>query len=180
MAPKPIIRPGPTAAGPPGWEEKQKERLSSVATQSSSGETGGGSHGRSSSTQSAVIDGVERDDKGVPIVDQETGQLSHQPVEYQQDPPKEAHVSLAGKIKSKFHKVGEKLAFVPPRDAEAGVSTQVSTVVGISSDGFKLTFPCFVAHRMPPPCLNDLSAKDPVHFHTDYPRITRILLTLYY
>lgn len=131
MAPKPIIRPGPTAAGPPGWEERQQERLSSIGTQSSSGETRT-SHGRSSSGNTGaggVVDGVERDDKGVPIVDSKTGQLSQQPVEFQEDPPTEANVSLAGKIKSKFHKVGEKLAFVPPRDAEAGVSTQVSAIV---------------------------------------------------
>ena len=133
MAPKPIIRPGPTAAGPPGWEERQQERLSSVNTQSSNGETGTSSHERTSSTQSGgmggrgeVIDGIERDEKGVPIIDSKTGEFSHQPVEYQEEPSDHANVSLAGKIKNKVHKVGEKLAFVPPRDAEAGVSTQVS------------------------------------------------------
>lgn len=127
MAPKPIIRPGPTAAGPPGWEERQQDRLSSAATHSSNGETTTISHGRSSSNQSNGGEGgIERDQKGVPRVNSNTGQLQEQPAEFQHDPPKEAKVGLGGKLKNKFHKMGEKLAIIPPRDAEAGVSTQVS------------------------------------------------------
>lgn len=112
MAPKPIIRPGPTADGPPGWEERQQERLTSSSTQASGGSVSG--HGRQPSDSKGVPETGDEPDAGLQNTDADRGKPM-------------------GKFKSKLHRLGEKMAFVPPRNAEAGSSTQVSTVARLSS-----------------------------------------------
>lgn len=88
-APKPIVTPGPTPQGPPGWEEKQQKRMESgeltVEKQSTS------YHG-----------------------DQPTDQLNANPA----SEPEGEHKGGMDKLKDQVHKVGEKMALVPPKAGE--------------------------------------------------------------
>ncbi|UZJ56498.1 hypothetical protein CBS101457_005818 [Exobasidium rhododendri] len=86
--PRPIVTPGPTPQGPPGWEEKQQQRLAS----------GDLTNTKQSSNFHDDIQEGSHTDSGIHSTTE-----SH----------KTAKGPLAG-LKEKVHHIGEKMSLVPP------------------------------------------------------------------
>jgi hypothetical protein len=91
--PKPIVTPGPTPQGPPGWEEKQKERLASGTLTNQK---------QSSNFHDDIQQGTHTD-SGAHTVTEGHSSSSKGP--------------LAG-LKEKVHHLGEKMALVPPTEKD--------------------------------------------------------------
>lgn len=106
--PKPIVTPGPSPQGPPGWGEQQQERIASVSTNNEAQV----SHDLPPEADQATNDASTDYSRG----------HGRKPSNLSSKSNKSS--SEKGKFKSMFHKMGEKLAFVPPRNSEAGTSTQ--------------------------------------------------------
>lgn len=96
-APKPIVKPGPSAQGPPGWEEKQQQRLSSGTLTNQK---------QSSNYHDDAVAIDNHADTGYETV-------YHDPA----DTTTSEHPHKEG-IKEKLHHLGEKLALVPPQEKD--------------------------------------------------------------
>jgi hypothetical protein len=138
QAPKPIVTPGPTPEGPPGWEEKQQKRLAS----------GDLTNEKQSSNYHDDIQEGQRTDTGSKTASHEI------------DSPQGG----MAKVKSKIHKIGEKMALVPPTEGsetgnamERSAHRQVSCTVlyylvaykpNLNSDTGSAFLGCFHDARM--------------------------------
>lgn len=98
-APKPLVAPGPSPHGPPGWEKRQQERLSS-------GEL---TNDKQSSNfhDDVVID--QQKDSGFQTVSHNNTSSSSADSQHQQ------HKGTS-KVKDQLHHIGENLALVPPTE----------------------------------------------------------------
>lgn len=125
--PKPVVTPGPTPHGPPGWEEKQQERLASGVLTNEK---------QSSNYHDDVVPDAQTDTGEKTISHLETSDLSGD------------HKKTSGlaKMKQKMHHVGEKLALVPPTEEdehgnplERSAHRQVSRSSHIVAETHRLT-----------------------------------------
>jgi hypothetical protein len=104
-APKPIIAPGPSPHGPPGWEEKQQQRLSSGQLTNDK---------QSSNYHDDTVVDAGNDH----LADTGFETVNHDPND--KIIPDEHHDDLHRKttVKDKLHHIGEKLAIVPPLEKD--------------------------------------------------------------
>jgi len=142
-APRPIVAPGPTPQGPPGWEEKQQERLSSGQL-------------TNEKQSSNYHDDILKDQH------QDTGlqSISH---DHQSTTDSSSSSSSKGglaKVKDKVHKLGEKMSLVPPtEESEHGNSMERSAHRQVSCGVSECWFTLLVSDhnfpsRMLPLCQN--------------------------
>lgn len=107
-APKPIVAPGPTPHGPPGWEEKQQERLSS----------GQLTNEKQSSNfhDDAIVD--HNRDTGFQTISHETSDSSSSIKKSTDSEQQQQHHKGLSKVKDQLHHIGEKMALVPPTEKD--------------------------------------------------------------